>query len=92
MDRYDRRRKISKKVQARLRVMLLIIFVPAGLFFTVLGVWKVLVKGDLGFLVFLLAGPFCLLFIAIALKTFGEWRWGEADASKGKRSDGPDEI
>ena len=72
--------------------MFLIILIPAGLCFTVLGVWKVLVKGDLGFLVFLLAGPFCLLLIAIALTTFGKWRWSEADASKGKRSDGPDEI
>ena len=85
MDRDDRHPKLSKKVQGRWLVLFLIILVPAGLLFTVLGVWKVLVEGDLGFLVFLLAGPFCLLLVAICLKTFVKWTRGDGDDPKAGR-------
>ena len=33
-------------------------------------------NGDLSFLVFLLAGPFCILFTVIALLTYGKWQRG----------------
>lgn len=69
-------------MQGRWLVLFLIILVPAGLVFSVLGVWKVLVNGDTGFLVFLLAGPFCLLLVAICLKTFGKWTRGDGGDSK----------
>ena len=37
-------------------------------------------KGDIGFFVFLLAGPFCILFTVIALLTFGAPRWLQPDS------------
>lgn len=70
-------RQLGKRAQRVLRIMILVTFLPAGVGFTVLGMWQVILKGDLGFLVFLLAGPFCILFSVIALLTYGKWQRGE---------------
>ena len=78
MSRNNHQQRLSMKAQRLLRVMILVTLLPAGVGFTALGIWQVFVKDDIGFLVFLLAGPFCILFTVIALLTFGKWQRGDA--------------
>lgn len=79
MARNSHHRRLKLKTQRLLRLMILFILVPAGVSFTALGIWQVVMNGDLSFLVFLLAGPFCILFTVIALLTYGKWQRGDLE-------------